>query len=110
MSGSKKIIKVEIKFHAIQRIKERGGNLERAIQYLRSNLVSLTKNYQGYEIFIPFMGSLAGNFDEDVFVIKTFCPPFQLKKDYYRYGKQSRPQQPVRVTSIRLPWSVGYYD
>jgi hypothetical protein len=102
-------VKIELKTHAIARMSERGGNFREAIEYLRRGTVVLTKNYQGYEISIPFMGRFAGDFDQGVFVIKTFCLPFRSNRDYYPNCEKTRTQQTVRITSIRLPGGMGYY-
>jgi hypothetical protein len=97
-------IDIEIEPHVINRMKERGGGLlARAIEYLWSGPIALSKNRQGFEISIPFKGRLAGDFDRGVFVVKTFLWPFWSKKEHYAYVRKTGIQYTVTVRSIRFP-------
>ncbi|MEM2129656.1 MAG: hypothetical protein QXZ70_03555 [Candidatus Bathyarchaeia archaeon] len=87
--------------HAIKRIRERGGNLEEIISYLRhSKSLLLLKNCKGYEILIPLKGKLVGHFDGKALIIKSFL---------WFFKGNSRFEVAIRVSSVNLPkaWAFG---
>jgi hypothetical protein len=93
-------IDVEFTSHAINRMSERGANVFEAIEYFRRGTVVMSKNPLGFEILMPFKGIFAGDFDNGVFIIKTFLHPFRIGKS--QNTNQSR-KQAIRIRSLRLP-------
>jgi hypothetical protein len=95
-----KNIEVELTDQAVNRMRECGCNPLEIVQYLYSGVLPVTKNIYGFEISVPFKGSLAGTFDQDVFVAKSFFQPFHYGK-YYCYDKNSKNQFNVTVSTVR---------
>ena len=87
--------------HAIQRMKERAVNSKDITQFLlRSDVLILLENHQGFEIIVPFKGRLVGDFDGEDFIVKSFLLPPRFGKDYYLNGRKSRNRYVVRVSSV----------
>ena len=94
-------IPIVITNHAIQRMKERAVNSKEIIQFLiRSNLLILLENHQGFEIIVPFKGRLVGDFDGENFIVKSFLLPPRFGRDYYLNGRKSKDRYVIRVSSV----------
>lgn len=94
-------IPIRITNHAIQRMKERAVNPKDISQFLlRSNVLILLENHQGFEIIVPFKGRLVGDFDGEDFIVKSFLLPPRFGKDYYSNGRKSRNGYVVRASSV----------
>jgi len=101
--GSNKGLEIVVTKHALRRMRERGCDPAYLHRYLsRTRILHLKRNSRGYEIVIPFKGRLAGDFDGDTFVIKTFLPPCYNKRDYGLCARKAQHGLDVIITQVRI--------
>jgi len=101
--GSFEGLELVVTKHALKRMKERGCNPVYVYRYLRRiRKLHLKRNSRGHEAAIPFKGRLAGDFDGEKFIIKTFLPPYYIRRDYNLCVRKTKYGFDVTITKIRI--------
>lgn len=105
--SSKKSFKVILTSHAIGRMKERGFDPTRIIKQLKKlGETHLLRNSLGYEVVLPFTGRLAGDIENNAFIVKTFLLPIYNLKDYNTSVKKTSRSMLITVEKVLLPKSI----
>jgi len=100
---SNKGLEIVVTKHALRRMRERGCDPAYLHKYLsRTRILHLKRNSRGYEAVIPFKGRLAGDFDGERFIIKTFLPPCYNKKDYGLCVRKAQRGLDVTITQVKV--------
>ena len=100
---SNKGLEIVVTKHALRRMRERGCDPLCLHKYLsRTRILHLKRNSRGYEAIIPFKGRLAGDFDGEKFIIKTFLTPYYNKRDYGLCVRKAQHGLDVIVAQIRV--------
>jgi len=96
-------VEIVVTKHALERMKERGCDPAYLHRYLsRTRVLHLKRNSRGYEVSIPFKGRLAGKFDGEKFIVKTFLPPCYNKRDYGICIRKAQHGLDMMISRVRI--------